>query len=492
MKKVNKNIWSLALSALLLCGCSGSSTTQNSVIEFGDTDYYSTIEDRVSFNYNDERNIDEHFEGGMDDSKWYALEGAWHNTDSTAPHNGMKHRNLYYTETPSGSTYLAIKGKGYYYTGDDFEYNKPEGGCIISKDHLGPGRYEIEMAALPREGAVSAMWTYCTTTGNEATSQNEIDIELGGTTNGTQFENLWSTTWTKQSVKDTDTIDVTDYLYTNDGQIHKYTFDWYTNYQGTGEKRVDWFIDGIFMDSITGNAVPEYDTPLWIGVWFPPLWAGNPSFVEDYMVVKSVTYTAFENRQWYDECKAGAGYNKVDPSSLDFQTIPWETVRDVEKLGNSHLDNLEQAPRDGSYYGWAEESASKGEVSLVDGESDKAIKLTASDNTSESIHGEYLKQTISNAFDGYKYHLTGSAKLEDSASSGNIEIRFLNKSGSSISNSKIDIPIESYEEYQKIDIQLSVPTGAKSLTIGLTAEEGSVIYDEMSLIFEAGVPNISI
>ncbi len=482
MKINSKVLSSLALIFVLsISACEEKAEEESDTIEFGDLTYYNSIEDRVSFNYNDERNIDEDFEGGMDDSKWYALEGAWHTTDATAPHNGMKHRNLYYTEDENGESYLAIKGKGYYYTGDDFEYNKPEGGCIISKDHLGPGRYEIEMAALPREGAVTAMWTYCTTTGNEATSQNEIDIELGGSTNGTHYENLWATTWTKQNTKDTDAIDVTDYLHTNDGEIHKYTFDWYTNYKGTGEKRVDWFIDGIFMDSITGNAVPEYDTPLWIGVWFPPLWAGNPAFEEDYMLVKSVTYTAFETRQWYDTCKANAGYNKVDPSSLNIETLSWDEIKGVNKLSNSHLNTLEEAPRDGSYYGWIIEENAPGSLALTDGESDKAFALTAAGEEAGKDHGEYINQTLTDVYAGYKYHLNISARLMDETSEGNIEIRALNISGKGIGSDTI-IPITS-TEFNDYEYEITLPENTKSLRITITAEEGTVIYDEASLVY---------
>jgi hypothetical protein len=77
---------------------------------------------------------------------------------------------------------------------------------------------------------------------SEATSQNEIDIELGG---DAQYTNEWTTTWTTHTDKETDSVDVSKVCYLNDGKFHKYTFDWYTDYNGnSGVKRVDWFVDG--------------------------------------------------------------------------------------------------------------------------------------------------------------------------------------------------------------------------------------------------------
>ena len=82
---------------------------------------------------------------------------------------------------------------------------KAEGGVIMSKNFLKPGRFEINMRPMPREGGVTAMWTYYCATGNEETSQNEIDIELGG---DGQYTNQWCTTWTTHSMKETQMMDV--------------------------------------------------------------------------------------------------------------------------------------------------------------------------------------------------------------------------------------------------------------------------------------------
>lgn len=479
-------IMSVLLMATVLTGCGGGSDSNSSTqgggeVEYGDREYYGKVSERVSFNQEDERNIHETFEDGIDDEKWSALEGAWHTTEAAAPHNGMKHRNLFYTEDNDGNSYLAIRARGYLNRDADFETNKPEGGAIITKEHLGPGRYEIEMAAMPREGGVTAMWTYCTTTGSEATSQNEIDIEIGGSTDGTQFEHLWATTWTKQQTKDTDAVDTRDILYLNDGKIHKYTFDWYTDYMGTNEKRVDWFIDGIFIASMTGNVVSEHETPLWVGVWFPPLWAGQPAFETDYMLVKSISYTAFDATQWYESCRSQPGYTKVNASTLNMQTLTWDEVKNVNKLANGHFDTTDTAIRDGSYFGWSRETVSVGSTTLVNGENDMAFQLTAGSGDG-AYHGEYIGQSISNTFPGYKFRLEAKARLVDSSSEGNIEIRFLDRSNSNVANSSINIAIDS-TEWKNISQEITVPEGAIKTKISVTSEEGSVIYDEISLTY---------
>ena len=465
----------ICLCSLLLAGCNNSGGG-NSLPDDKDPNYYSENGDWRVFDTASDLNINESFAGGLNDSVWYTLEGSWHTEDTTAPHNGMKNRNLFYVHD-GDEDYLAIRGRGIYNKDSDFEYNKPEGGCIITQKHLGPGRYEIEMAAMPRRGGVSTMWTYCTTTGSEATSQNEIDIELGGTTKGTQFEHEWCTTWTTHTTKATDTVDVTDIAYLNDGQIHKFTFDWYTNYAGTGEKRVDWFLDGILIDTLTGNIVPDHSTPLWIGLWFPPLWAGMPTFEEDYMLVRNISFTAFTAEQYYDDCRSQPGYNKKLPSASNIQTIEMSKIKNVNKLSNTDFESLDIAPRDESYYGWLLEDVSKGNVELSN-ESTKgsrSFKINAGEDG-----GTYLDQELSNAYTGYKYHLSIDAKLSDSTSKGNIEIYMKSKTGKDLSTKLLNVTSTSFTT---LEYDITMPEDASSLLVCLTAEKGSVLYDNASLTY---------
>ena len=473
----------LFYTTILLVGCSNTSTsnlTNSHSDEIDINEYYGQINSRVSFDESNPNNFYQTMKNGLDDDVFYSLEGAWHTDVAGGEHNGMKHRNLFYTNDGK-IDFLAIKGRGYYNKEEGSIDGRPEGGCIVTKKHLGPGRYEIEMAAMPREGGVTAMWTYCTTTGNEATSQNEIDIEIGGTTNGTNFESMWCTSWTKKNTKQTDTVNVTENLYLNDGKIHKYTFDWYTNYNNQDIKRVDWFIDGKFIKSIDGNVVPDHATPLWIGLWFPPLWAGKANFDKDYLLIKNISYKAFDDSQYYENCRSEPGYNKINPSAANIKKLDFNEIKNLNKLSNGNFETLDKSSKDDSYYGWQIDPASMGTTEITTGKTNNGFKLTASNDTSSTYHGQYLKQTITNTYEGYKYSFSIDAKLENENSNGNVEIYIKNVANKTIKKEIIPVTKLAYETITR---ELILPENAYQIEIDITAENGSVSYDNASLIFK--------
>lgn len=418
----------------------------------------------------------------MNDDYWNALSGVWQNDSSSYPHNGVQTRNLFYV-TNGSKTSLAFKGRGIYNTDSDSTrkngYTYPEGACIISKNHLGPGRYEIDLAAMPREGGVSAMWTYCTTTGSEATSQNEIDIELGGNTSETYMRE-WCTTWTKHSSKATENVDVSKVCYTNDGKIHKYTFDWYTDYKGTGKARVDWFLDSILIATFSGEGgevVPTTEMPLWIGLWFPN-WASVASFDTDYMLVDGIRYTAFDSTQAYDDCRAKAGYTQVTPSTAGIRTIDIDAVRGVNKIANGDFSSLSKAPQDDSYMGWSEDGASSGTVALGDGASSgsKAFLLSAKDDSGNN--GEYLVQKISNSYAGYSFDYDFEAKL-NAGSEAQIELHYLSIRDSNVET--VTIPLEG-EGFKTYTGSITLPEKTGNLRVDLVVNKGSALFSKASLV----------
>lgn len=484
--KTKKIILSLlCLNVISLCSCSNDNK-KTSFTPDTDPLYYSKVEERAKFSLDTSNNIEEDFENGLDDDEFYVIDGAWHTNVSGWKHNGVQSRNVFYAKDKNNKKYLAIKAKGYYNKDDENHLNEPEGGCILSKNHLGPGRYEIKMAAMPREGGVTAMWTYCTTTGNEATSQNEIDIELGGaSSSGSQFEEYWTTSWTSKSNKQTDKVDVSTFdglnYFLNDGKMHTYTFDWYTEYHDQEYPRVDWFIDGVFTKSISGSMVPDTMMPLWIGVWFPPAWAGNPSFKEDYLLIENISYKAFDvSSQYVNSCRAEASYTKHKPSSLNMETLNFEEISSINKLSNGDFESLDICKSDSSYYGWSVDPISKGNVTLSQGNnSPSSFKLTASNDQNE-YNGEYLTQSITNAYQGFKYKFSIDAKLDDN-SNGNIELYFKNKTGKLISKEIIKVDSKEFKTYTK---DIIMPQDSFILEIDLTSESGSTYYDNASLIFQ--------
>lgn len=461
---------------------SSSSSSEKEPTVFDGTDYYESLSSRVSFDKDNENNIVEEFSSGkMNDDYWNALSGVWQNDSSSYPHNGVQSRNLFYVKNDD-KTSLAFKGRGIYSSDEDSVkkngYTLPEGACIISKNNLGPGRFEIEMAAMPREGGVSAMWTYSTTTGNEATSQNEIDIELGGNTSET-FMREWCTTWTKHSSKATENVDVTPICHTNDGKIHKYSFDWYTDYKGTGKARVDWFLDSILIATFSGEGgevVPVTEMPLWIGLWFPN-WASIASFDTDYMLVDSIKYTAFDSSQGYDACRAKSGYTQVSPSKAMIKTISMGEVRGLNKLSNGDFSSLEKAPQDESYMGWVEDGASQGTVSLTDGPStSKAFLLSSKDNTGDT--GEFLMQKISNCYEGYEFTYVFEAKLNE-GSEASIEFHYLSIRDKNLKTLSIILGGEGFKTYAGSS---PMPENAGHLRVDLVVDKGSAVFSKARLI----------
>lgn len=478
MKRKQSIYLLLSLALLTSCGTSTTSSNNNYSSSTGiDGSYYQKVTERVSFDENNTNNIHEDFKDGIDGDVFSSVDGVW-DAGSTQPHNGVRSRNLFYTIDDNGNKILAIKGRGRYNQEDESTKGKPEGAVLITNNHLSPGRYEIEMAAFPRFGGCSAFWTYCTTTGSEATSQNEIDIELGGEG---QFTNEWCTTWTTHTNKETKNIDLSEQLHFNDGKFHKYTFDWYTDYENSGEKRVDWFVDEVFVTSISGSAVSEHEMQLWLGLWLPS-WAGSSFFDTDYMLIKSIKFTAFDASQFYETCRSKTSFTTTNPNDLNIQTIDYSTIKNINKLTNGDF-SLSSTYSENNYYGWNIEDASSGTMEFLNEgsiSSSKALKLTAGKVVEgRNYHGQYVYQELGGAYDAYKYKLKIDAKKETEDSSGNIEIKCLDTS-KTLTTQSIAIDSTSYKTYEE---EIIMPKNSNTLRITITSENGSVSYSNASLTY---------
>jgi len=474
----------LALSPLLLasCGEEAVSSSYDDDETFNGTAYYDNVETRAKFQLDDERNIDESFEDGrMNDDYWNTLDGVWQNESSTYPHNGVRKKNLFYVRD-GDSTYLAFRGLGGYnrdLTTASGDYRMPEGACIISKNRLGPGRYEFEMAALPRYGGVSAAWTYMTETGNESTSQNEIDIEIGGEASEDTFTHEWCTSWTKKGNKQTKNVDVSSIVHMNDGAFHKYTFDWYTSYGDTEAGRVDWFIDGILIASVRKSVVTDKEMPLWIGVWFPN-WTNAALFDTDYLLLKSARYTAFDVAQPYEEVRTKAGYTQETPSKAGIQTIDYSVIENLNKLANGDFSTLDECALDGSYFGWSKGNAGTIELSGEHpngGANDTSFLLTAGANETATA-----SQWLESAYAGYKYDLSVTGKLGD-ASQGGVEIHYWNRLKTKEVAEKTVLSFTG-SSWSDLTSSIEMPEGSYNLEIRLVSGSGSAYFSKASLIYK--------
>ena len=487
---MNKKILCFIIPTLIftLAGCSTSkgssekseeskSEEQSSIAPEADEHYYDKINQRVKFDESSELNFDDEITEGLNDDVWNTLDGYWE-AGGISPHNGVRRRNLFYTKDNTGNGYLAMKARGVYNQTDPSILGKPEGACIESKNKLGPGRYEVYMAAMPRDGGVSAFWTYGSKTGSEATSQNEIDIEIGG---DAQYTNLWCTTWTTHTNKATHAPDVSNICYMNDGRIHKYTFDWYTNYPGTGEGRIDWFIDGKFVQQISGGTVPAAETPVWLGIWLPS-WAGNSLFIEDYMLIDRISYKSFDASQDYEECRSYTTYVPKKPSESDIQTVDFESITTkLNKLSNAGFESTDEY-RDNDMYGWIKQTGYNSNVELSDEhtEGEHSFYITPGEGgTKKDV--AYYHQELTCAYEGPKYDFSIDAKLKDEESKAYVWIWYNDYSGMrDISKQKLEI---SSTSFTTISDTLKMPDGAGRLYIYLVVEKGGACFDNAKLCY---------
>ena len=470
-----KNRALVVLLPLLLTSLSGCKSNTKNKEAFDDTrdDYYKNIELRNAFNKESELNFDDEITNGLDDKVWNTLDGYWEN-GGTTPHNGVRRRNIFYTKDSSGNGYVALKARGLYNQEDPLNPKKPEGSCIETKNSLGPGRYEVYMAAMPREGGVTAFWTYkCES--SEDVSQNEIDVEIGGSG---QYKNLWCTSWTRKNNKATNAPDVSNICYMNDGKIHKYTFDWYTDYQGQG--RVDWFIDEHFVQSLAGGTITDIDMPIWLGVWMPS-WAGNAAWVEDYILVDRVTYTAFDENQFYQTKRAYNTYSPKDPSKSDIQTVDFASITSgLNKLSNPSFENVTPYDTD-DYYGWLQFNKNDfhGTCEFVNDASqgEKAFKI--SEGTAEGDKDGYFYQRISCSYEGFKYHFDIDAKLTSAEDKAEIIVWQKDLAGvKSVKQAKLALDSTSYKTYSA---DITMEKGAGNLDIFLHVSKGSATFDNAKL-----------
>ena len=442
---------------------------------FSGTAYYEDVENRVGYEKDTGLEFHEDFSNGkMDDSSWWVLDGYWDAGGASDWHNGVRSRNLFYVEDGS-KTYLGVRARGSYCEDSDMAKAqsgmvKPEGACIMSKNFLYPGRYEIKMKAMPRQGAVTAMWTYYSKTGSEATSQNEIDIELGG--NG-QYQSQWCTTWTKHTTKETRDVDVNSIAYINDGDFHTYTFDWYTNYPLTHERRVDWFFDGQLLTSIEGEAVPETAMPLWVGLWCPS-WAGTASFDTEYMLIDNISSSPFSySSQYVNEGKGNPAYTHSDPSKSSISKIPYSSTVGINKLNNAGFEKLSKSIADGTAYSGWDLLSGKGNVTLANDKTQGSSSLLVEDDG----EGTYIGQTLPLAYEGFKYRFSIDAKKLSAEGKAYLEIIYGKKSKEKLT---LELTQSSWNTYST---EIEMAPGAKDLSINLCVEGGAkASFDNASLI----------
>lgn len=242
------------------------------------------------------------FESGLDSSMWAVSQRKWGNEFNS----GVRHENVFYNSYDGSMSFRAL---GAYYSGNEF-YNDNEdayttdgtytGGCLVSKEEYGPGRYEIRMKLAPIPGVCSAFWIY----NAEDDKYTEIDIEFPSRQwdsinefNRYRFDRMICSTYISDSVHTSEHIAITNNgqpVYLNDNEYHDYAFEWY---QSDNNQMVKWFVDGKHVESLYSN-IPQYSARIWVGCWVPnnQHFVGLADFDTAYMDVDWVKFTPFKNQ----------------------------------------------------------------------------------------------------------------------------------------------------------------------------------------------------
>lgn len=418
---------------------------------------------------------------------WYVGKGYWGSNNG-----GVSPKNVHLTDDGQ----LAIRGTGLHYARGDlqgygnFTDGRNVGGTIVSRFLTGPGHYEVKMKVLPRQGACTAFWTYSYRTNESGSNDNhEIDVELpGGIKSGkVTFKKALNTNWITEA--DSNSVEYSiedvnkeaDYVAYNDGEWHTFGFDWYTD-PGV----VVYFCDGK-ITNVSNIFVPNLQTRITLGCWFPPSLVGSANFESDYMYVDYVSYDPFVDQPFVEYNPAPGQVSEVES---DYNITPI-TVTASNKISNGDFEYAKNYTSTGedlikelSTKGWTftrvttEDKPVSEVCTIVKGEGIGADDLYAA----VIKDGGVLRQDIDSVYDNYKYKLSFDAKALKQMEGAEVRLNFLGSSTSDVlEQNKIEITSSDYTTYTK---EFVAPKGSESIRIEVRSGNGNIVaIDNMKLEF---------
>jgi hypothetical protein len=268
-----------------------------------------------------------------------------------------------------GSGEVALKAHGDQYSGVT-----RVGSCLVSKYYFVPGIFTMQIKLPPFAGACSALWPFhyeeaypgfsnyqellhegLSRQGNEENGyyvvrNNEIDIEtptaLMDETSSPSYVNGRFNVW--QGELDNEYSSVFKPFFLNgkslsDGQWHTLVIDW--DNRINNNPKVSFYVDGEEITTLTTN-VPDIPMRMWIGIWFPYLWAGaNAGWDEQTLWCKSFNYVPYDNPYYrvIPETYPQDGLVSLTISNVDDGTSPSVDSPVLLKLTPSYLELAEQA-----------------------------------------------------------------------------------------------------------------------------------------------------
>ena len=235
--------------------------------------------------------------GAIDESAWNLAKRNWggNGGDGAEYNGGVVPENVRFE---SGKAVLSARGNRY--RGDVRGVGKDgrrlasgarTGACLVSKERMHFGSYEVRMKVAPALGCCTAIWTFRYEESERGVLNHEIDIETPGRPaeglSGIGFDHVLCNTWIGEK-GDRCTIGYTKLpRRLDDGEFHDLRFDWHYD-------RVDYYVDGVKVRTNRSH-VPNMPGEFWVGVWFPRGWTGTPDFDTAEAVVEDFKFTPFED-----------------------------------------------------------------------------------------------------------------------------------------------------------------------------------------------------
>lgn len=450
-----KKLIYISLVSLILASCGDSTSNVN----FAVGDDLSSIED-VEFDY-DNAFFDD-FSNGVSKENWYIGKQAWGGSNG-----GVIPQNVHYTD----DGVLVLTGNGKYYTDNDvrgvgdIKDGRYTGAALISKFLVKPGRYEIRMKVLPRQGACTAFWTFAYELNGGL--NHEIDIELpgGNKSQSVTFSNLLNTNYIteqRSQSQDTNTASIFDQeIFFNDGEWHTFGFDWYTE-----PEMVVYYVDGKIC-AISDIFVPSLQSRLWLGCWFPvtSAFVGTAEFEKDNMYVDYVKYIPFKNQYYrpYSPSVSGVALDSEYPS----EPISIETQN---KISNGGFEKLTM--QDSKAWTFAKYLSEDKEIEEVISLSN----IGYDDSTAVSIRdGGIIYQTIDSTYSGFKYDFSILAKGR-----GRVTIRYYGAMLTDVLGTEtINVDNDDLESFTK---ELTAPTNCRSIRISIDTSVGNEITVDNAIL----------
>ena len=372
----------------------------------------------------------DNFNTGVDPDLWYISTQSWGGAT-----NGCKAENVNYTA--AGELVLTAHGSLYQGTVGGRDFSRT-GACLVSKNPLGPGSFEVRMKCLPRLGTCTAMWTYF----NDGSRNHEIDIELPGNTNTFKYS-LFTNWLTEENYISQNTVPS---YYHNDGEWHTYRFDWHTD-----PARIDFYVDGK-LEMTSTTKIPTAAGRFWVGVWLPKEWCGEPDFETAHMLVDYVKYTPF------NEPYESTGGTYRSGAALDAYPKAPIALPVNNYVANGSFDN--------DLFAWT----ISGDATCVAGEDGKAISLNTASATAT--------QRISSMDAKGLYRFTADAKVASAGDKATLKIEALAQNKSTVLGTyTIEFDKTAFET-KSLDVTL--PSGAAFVRITLSGSAGSV-FDHLYL-----------